>query len=1218
MHEFEDVLNESETDADRFAAFLKLKTGTRPRSNPQLLLGSYDISFDIDVDLVKRTEKIPRNEQNLIVESQPQPEIPRLCEDENLQMQHSFSGPPARRNSLTSATPPTALAKGVPSPIRCVDIKFLSQTHNTVDCTFDFQPTLNSTAAPEKQTENQPKEFALQQQIAQKPSTAGSARTTGAVIDLTSNDDFETSCLVSLMHVKCEGNLPLDLPKNTTLQRRSTTNESISCKPTTEAPSNQIVVDQQNSEETPVTTTAPTVSDLNEVLTHDDAHEEELNSNTVNANRQTERSSMQLLDLHSSFSNNLCNNRAKRPLNMVLNKPSRPAINGEEYAQELARMSHHDILDLRKRNSMGLPWDKERHSMISKEEQLAVEQHIQSELLRRQSVDKTEGLTKLRPLSAVIGKPLEPVSTIQFIPSKVSPAIADRRKRTRRPRREAPMTEELKNYLKLPETIETRLRSRSSNMSKRSLYTKGNSDVEDNLSQSPLNKRYWYRGIQILPAPPKNTVCHDGIIIVSPPPASLRYSQAMCKRRRSKRIMSIEQEEVQQQRHPVADAQKDVEQEDVELRVESAVQGVAEQARQEDVEQPTLDDVEQARQDDVEHARQKDAEDAEDTQEDFAPARLEDVELQETEPMPERPHEIEPLADEGSTHMEALRMETPTPPLPATYEQDELNEEPSTSKASRQALERSLNRQQKEGNQKKKQGRGRPKRKIVKNNAIKKPPSCASQPQKTKTFKQIELSRLTINLKDATLPPDENELTQDGDSTVRRSRRGQVPLRNAWCHTLDDPFAFMRAIYNGDRSTLDSSARKRKREQQVLVTDADTQPSQVEHQGAEIRARSNKRVRIRDPDTVEPAPETEPDPNGPVTHPNESPDEHEDATEVGIQTQSSQLLSWLRGISSAKPLTNVHANSEYESMNTSSVAELQFSNLNGIEYAFYCTEDLCTMGYMRLQPLQQRGMTHNKLNHCRFVVLYGEVKVESRLQNSATLNQVDLQTGDMVEIKKGSRFNMSNLLNEIDGHGMMLSPAGRSSRWRYDSTAPKNYDDNGLYCGGLWKQTENGGLCGLCGDDYSLSQPRPNEHGGKYGQGVIVNSYIGVKTIEVNVLITANHLGYFTFDLCNLDEAVTETEECFNKYPLNFVQGNSQLHIGTTHGSINQTLQLPSGLTCKHCVLRWTYTAGNNCCGAQETFKNCADVSILNSVRDIIESSKAEVPVAVPEPDESV
>ncbi|XP_034487996.1 uncharacterized protein LOC117792115 [Drosophila innubila] len=219
---------------------------------------------------------------------------------------------------------------------------------------------------------------------------------------------------------------------------------------------------------------------------------------------------------------------------------------------------------------------------------------------------------------------------------------------------------------------------------------------------------------------------------------------------------------------------------------------------------------------------------------------------------------------------------------------------------------------------------------------------------------------------------------------------------------------------------------------------------------------------------------------------------------------------------------------------------------------------------------------------------------------------------------------------QIDAHGMMLSPVGRSSRWRYDSTAPKNFDDSGLYCGGFWKQTENDGQCGLCGDDYSLSQPRPNELGGTYGKGVIVKTYIGVRSIEVNVLITANHLGYFTFDLCNLDEAGTESEECFNKYPLNFIDGNRKLHIGTLTGSTNQTLELPSGITCKHCVLRWTYTAGNNwgvCedgsgamgCGAQENFKNCADVSILDSARDIIEDSlKAEVPVVVPVPDEPV
>lgn len=40
------------------------------------------------------------------------------------------------------------------------------------------------------------------------------------------------------------------------------------------------------------------------------------------------------------------------------------------------------------------------------------------------------------------------------------------------------------------------------------------------------------------------------------------------------------------------------------------------------------------------------------------------------------------------------------------------------------------------------------------------------------------------------------------------------------------------------------------------------------------------------------------------------------------------------------------------------------------------------------------------------------------------------------------------LVDDSSGHGMMLSPPGRSSRWRYDNTAPTNYNDNANYCGG--------------------------------------------------------------------------------------------------------------------------------------------------------------------------
>ncbi|KAJ8967647.1 hypothetical protein NQ317_016538 [Molorchus minor] len=39
---------------------------------------------------------------------------------------------------------------------------------------------------------------------------------------------------------------------------------------------------------------------------------------------------------------------------------------------------------------------------------------------------------------------------------------------------------------------------------------------------------------------------------------------------------------------------------------------------------------------------------------------------------------------------------------------------------------------------------------------------------------------------------------------------------------------------------------------------------------------------------------------------------------------------------------------------------------------------------------------------------------------------------------------------EVVGHGMMLQPVNRASRWRFDPTAPIDYDDNQSFCGGAY------------------------------------------------------------------------------------------------------------------------------------------------------------------------
>lgn len=121
----------------------------------------------------------------------------------------------------------------------------------------------------------------------------------------------------------------------------------------------------------------------------------------------------------------------------------------------------------------------------------------------------------------------------------------------------------------------------------------------------------------------------------------------------------------------------------------------------------------------------------------------------------------------------------------------------------------------------------------------------------------------------------------------------------------------------------------------------------------------------------------------------------------------------------------------------------------------------------------------------------------------------------------------------------------------------------------------NGGKCGLCGDNYRDSRPREHENGGFYGQGVIVKTYKAGAQIPVAVYITANHFGYFLFDICNLSTENTESDQCFFKNRLK-VGGSSdryRVRNGST-GWFNTTVQLPAGLNCKHCVLRWTYNTG--------------------------------------------
>ncbi|XP_068623737.1 uncharacterized protein [Battus philenor] len=191
----------------------------------------------------------------------------------------------------------------------------------------------------------------------------------------------------------------------------------------------------------------------------------------------------------------------------------------------------------------------------------------------------------------------------------------------------------------------------------------------------------------------------------------------------------------------------------------------------------------------------------------------------------------------------------------------------------------------------------------------------------------------------------------------------------------------------------------------------------------------------------------------------------------------------------------------------------------------------------------------------------------------------------------------------VRAHGRLVEPPSRASAWRYGFDTPHNYNDHELYCGGFTRQWQrNGGKCGVCGDAWDAPAPRAHELGGRFGRGVIVRRYTPGALVTIKVELTASHMGFFEFRLC--EEPKATTQECLDRNVLKLEGSNSTKYFPKDGNKVYEMkYRLPEGLECTHCVLQWKYIAGNNwgtCadgsgavgCGPQEEFRACADVAV--------------------------
>uniref|UniRef100_A0A1A9Z4Z9 Uncharacterized protein n=1 Tax=Glossina pallidipes TaxID=7398 RepID=A0A1A9Z4Z9_GLOPL len=139
-------------------------------------------------------------------------------------------------------------------------------------------------------------------------------------------------------------------------------------------------------------------------------------------------------------------------------------------------------------------------------------------------------------------------------------------------------------------------------------------------------------------------------------------------------------------------------------------------------------------------------------------------------------------------------------------------------------------------------------------------------------------------------------------------------------------------------------------------------------------------------------------PTSPVTPPSTPSLTHTNCSSTTSTT--SELISWLKNATGdGNPSREVFRDMPEKS-------SLSFTEIQGIEYAFYDTDDKTSLGYLRFKPKQSKPKKCAKRYHLHFIVL------ESNFCISANSEKISLKPGDMAAIQKGTHYGIDNLTDE--------------------------------------------------------------------------------------------------------------------------------------------------------------------------------------------------------------
>ncbi len=188
---------------------------------------------------------------------------------------------------------------------------------------------------------------------------------------------------------------------------------------------------------------------------------------------------------------------------------------------------------------------------------------------------------------------------------------------------------------------------------------------------------------------------------------------------------------------------------------------------------------------------------------------------------------------------------------------------------------------------------------------------------------------------------------------------------------------------------------------------------------------------------------------------------------------------------------------------------------------------------------------------------------------------------------------LTSLAMFVNGHGVLMFPAGRLSAWRVRGFERlfRRFSDDAEWCAtidnrsGAIVENMRNVSCGIGGPIYSGNVLDYGEITSEFHRELTVASFRQGQSIDVQYNVLIDHSGVHEFSVCPASANTDPTQDCLDRNKLTFVGNHeyvSPTRVLTRSGRVNPqtgfrnyTVQLPASLTCDRCVFQSNWIGFN-------------------------------------------